>query len=172
MSEGTLVLILAYVALAALLVTALVATRLPLLIKTALTLAVFGLYVASYEGWLSVQGWPTATQPLPKRFLLHASVIEEPNPSAGTEGRVYVWISDLVDGKPENYPRAYRLDYDKALHSDLEAALRNMRDGKVQLGRVTEIIEHPDRPTDLTRLGERRDTIEFYDLPDPALPEK
>lgn len=172
MSEGTLLLILAYVALAALLTTALIATRLPLVIKGLITLAGLGLYVISYVGWQSVQGWPTAAKPLPDRFLLHASVIQEPDRASGAEGVIYVWLSDLGDGRPADQPRAFRIAYDKALHADLEEALRNMRNGNVQLGRVNRMARDPDHPTDLTRLGERREVIEFYDLPDPALPEK
>lgn len=172
MSEGILLLVLAYVALAALLVTSLIKTRLPLLVKAALTLAAIGLYVASYVGWRAVQGWPSPVTPLPERFVLHASVIDEPDPAAGTDGMIYVWLSDLVDGQPAEQPRAYRLTYDKPLHTELEEALRNMRNGNIQLGRVTRITDSPDRPTDLKRLGEQRDLIEFYDLPDPALPEK
>jgi len=171
-SEGILLLVLAYVALTALLVTALISTRLPLLVKAFLTLATIGLYAASYLGWQSVQGWPAPLKPLPERFLLHASVIQEPDQAAGTEGVIYIWLSDLVDGVPSEQPRAYRLAYDKPLHADLEEALRNMRNGNIQLGRVTRITDTPDRPTDLTRLGEYRDVIKFYDLPDPALPEK
>ena len=57
MSEGTLLLVLAYVALTALLVTALIATRLPLLVKAILTLTAVGLYAMSYLGWQSAQGW-------------------------------------------------------------------------------------------------------------------
>lgn len=172
MSEGILLLVVAYVALTALLVASLITTRLPLLVKAALTLASLGLYAASYLGWQSVQGWPAAVKPLPGRFLLHASVIEEPDQATGVEGKIYVWLSDLVDGAPADLPRAYRVAYDKDLHSDLEEALRNMRNGKIQLGRVSRMTDRPDRPTDLKRLGEHRDIIKFYDLPDPALPEK
>ncbi|MCB1773384.1 MAG: hypothetical protein KDI88_07185 [Gammaproteobacteria bacterium] len=172
MSEGTWLLVLAYVALTALLITLLLSTRISLLIKVVMALAAFGLYSMSYIGWQSVQGWPTASRPVPARFLLHASVIEEPDPATGDEGVVYVWLSDLVDGRPADQPRAYALPYDKALHADLEEALRNMRNGNVQLGRVSKVTNRPDRPTDLKRLGENRDRITFYDLPDPALPEK
>ena len=172
MNEGTLLLVVAYVALIALLVTALVVTRLPLIIKAMLTLGTVGLYIVSYQAWQLMQGWPAAANRLPARFLLHASVIQEPNKATGAEGMIFVWVSDLAEGKPADDPRAYRLDYNKAVHSDLEEALRNMRNGNVQLGRVTQVTHRPDRPTDLTRLGERRETIEFYTLPDPALPEK
>lgn len=172
MSEGTLLLVLAYVALTALLTTAVLATRLPLVVKTLMTVGVVGLYIATYQGWQSVQGWPAAVRLLPDRFLLHASVIQEPNKATGEEGIIYIWASDLVDGKPADVPRAYRVDYDKPLHTELVDAMRNMRDGKLQLGRMTSERHRPDRPTDLTRLGERRVNIEFYELPDPALPEK
>lgn len=172
MSEGILLLVLAYIALAALLILTLIATRLHLVLKVLLVLGVFVLYVTSYRGWQSSQGWPSGANPLPERFLLHASVTQEPDPVSGDSGHIFVWASDLSDGKPAAQPRAYRLDYTKTLHSDLEEALRNMRNGNVQLGRKKQVIERPDRPTDLTRLGERRTEIEIYSLPDPALPEK
>ena len=172
MNEGIFLLVLAYVALTAFLATALISTRLPLLIKTVLIFATLGLYLASYIGWRAIQGWPVASYPLPERFLLHASVIEEPDKATGSKGEIYIWLSDLIEGTPADLPRAYRVAYDKALHADLEEALRNMRNGNIQLGRVTQVTDRPDRPTDLQRLGERRDRIRFYDLPDPALPEK
>lgn len=172
MTEGILLLVLAYVALAALLLTSLIGTRLPLPIKATLSMGAIGLYIASYLGWQSVQGWPAPVAPLPDRFLLHASVIEEPDQSAGTDGMIYIWLSDLVDGRPAAQPRAYRLAYDKPLHAGLEEALRKMRNGNIQLGRVNRFTDRPDRPTDLKRLGQHRNEIKFYDLPDPALPEK
>ena len=172
MIEGTLLLVLAYVALTALLVTALVTTRLPLPVKAVVAIGAVALYVASYRGWQAIQGWPAATARLPERFLLHASVIEEPDAESGAAGAIFVWASDLAGGGPADSPRAYRLAYGKELHADLDEALRNMRNGTLQLGRVSRVAGTPDRPRDLTGFGEQRETLEFYTLPDPALPEK
>ncbi|MCP3869048.1 MAG: hypothetical protein GY703_13290 [Gammaproteobacteria bacterium] len=171
MNQITLLLVLAYVVLAALVLLTLIKGRLPTLVKLILVIGTSALYFVSYQGWKSSQGWATAT-PLPERFLLHASVIQEPDKSTGSPGSVYIWVSDLVDGKPADEPRAYAVSYDKKLHSDLEDALRGMRNGVVQLGRVTRVTDKPDRPTDVTRMGERREKVEIHALPDPALPEK
>jgi hypothetical protein len=169
--ESVLVLVLAYVALTALLAATLIRARLHWGLKLLLVTAACGLYFVCYQGWREVQGWPVSSQ-LPKRFLLHASVVDEPDKSSGKPGEIFIWASDLIDGKPAKRPRAYRVDYDKALHSNLTDALRNMRNGVVQLGRIRQDNEPVGLPRDYTRMGERRERIEIYSLPDPALPEK
>ncbi len=171
MTESILLLVLAYVALTALLAAALIRARLHWGLKLLLVVAASGLYFISYQGWREVQGWPVSGG-LPQRFLLHASVIEEPDKSSGSPGEIFIWASDLVDGRPSGRPRAYRVDYDKTLHSDLQDALRNMRNGVVQLGRISSDDGTVGLPRDYTRMGERRERIEIYSLPDPALPEK
>ncbi|MCU7840006.1 MAG: hypothetical protein KZQ94_11590 [Candidatus Thiodiazotropha sp. (ex Troendleina suluensis)] len=171
MSESVLLLLLAYVVLAALVAAALIASRFPFLVKLIILLVTTALYFVSYQGWQSAQGWPAKTD-LPERFLLHASVIDEPDKSTGSPGSITIWASDLGSGKPADEPRSYQLDYGKALHSDLDDALRNMRNGIIQLGRITVSNDQSDRPTDFTRFGEKREKIEIYSLPDPALPEK
>ncbi|MEJ2592926.1 MAG: hypothetical protein P8178_16315, partial [Candidatus Thiodiazotropha sp.] len=60
----------------------------------------------------------------------------------------------------------------KAVHSALEDAMQNLRNGTVQLGRARELTDEPEQARDLTRFGERRLQLEFSALPDPALPEK
>ncbi|MES9853342.1 MAG: hypothetical protein ABW170_16110 [Candidatus Thiodiazotropha sp. L084R] len=58
------------------------------------------------------------------------------------------------------------------MHNNLQDALRNLRNGVVQLGRVSSSGGLAGLPRDYTRMGERREKIEIYSLPDPALPEK
>lgn len=171
MTESILLLVLAYVALTALLATSLIRARLHWGLKLLLVLAACGLYFVSYQGWREVQGWPVSSNP-PNRFLLHAAVIDEPDKRSGAPGEIFIWVSDLVEGKPSGRPRAYRIDYEKRLHNDLQDALRNMRNGVVQLGRISQEKGPVGVPKDYTRMGERRERIEIYSLPDPALPEK
>lgn len=171
MTEVLFGLVIAYVFLLALLMLMLLYTRWPWLLKAVMLLLVGGFYLLSYKVWQQAQGWPT-TAALPERFLLHASVIEEPDQRKGSKGRIFVWASDLASHRPAAQPRAYRLPYDKALHSTLEDAMQNMRNGIVQLGHAREVTENPDQARDLTRFGEHRVQLEFSALPDPALPEK
>jgi hypothetical protein len=171
MTEVLFGLVLAYVFLLALLMLMLLYTRWPWLLKAVMVLLVCGFYLLSYKVWREAQGWPS-TAALPERFLLHASVIEEPDQSKGSKGQIFVWASDLAGHRPAAQPRAYRLPYDKQVHSALEDAMQNMRNGIVQLGHAREMQEDPSQPRDLTRFGEHRRELEFTALPDPALPEK
>jgi Ca2+/Na+ antiporter len=171
MTEVLFGLVIAYVFLLALLMLMLLYTRWPWLIKAVMVLLVCGFYLFSYKVWRQAQGWPS-TAALPERFLLHASVIEEPDQRKGSQGQIFVWASDLVDHRPAAEPRAYRLPYDKAVHSALEDAMQNLRNGTVQLGRAREVTDDPEQARDLTRFGERRLQLKFSALPDPALSEK
>jgi hypothetical protein len=171
MNEVLFGLVLAYVFLLAMLALMLLNTRWPWLLKLLMVVSVSGFYLLSYKVWSEAQGWPS-TSTLPERFLLHASVIEEPDQSKGLEGEILIWASDLAGHRPAAEPRAYRLAYDKQLHGELEEALKNMRNGIVQLGRSSEMRDDPQQARDLTRFGEQRKQIEFFALPDPALPEK
>jgi hypothetical protein len=171
MSESVLVLLLAYVALAALVAAALISSRYPLLIRLFIVVFTTVLYFVSYQGWQSVQGWPARVE-VPERFQLHASIVDEPEKTTGSPGSITIWATDLSSGEPADSPRAYRMNYTKELHSDLEDALRNMRNGIIQLGRRTAVADKHDQPLDFTRIGEVREKIEIYSLPDPALPEK
>ncbi|PVV05898.1 MAG: hypothetical protein B6D77_17405 [gamma proteobacterium symbiont of Ctena orbiculata] len=171
MSESLLLLLLAYVALAVLAAAALIASSFPILIRAFIVVSTTALYFISYQGWQAVQGWPARID-VPQRFLLHASVVDEPDKTTGSPGTITLWATDLSSGEPADDPRAYNLEYNKELHSNLDDALRNMRNGIIQLGRKTAVAKKPGQPLDFTRIGEQRDKIEIYSLPDPALPEK
>ena len=155
----------------ALLALSLIFSRLPVLAKVLLLIITAGAYIFAYQGWKEAQGWP-ATTSLPEQFLLHASVIEEPDPETGTAGRIFLWASTLQDAYPADQPRAYELPYGKELHSRLAEALRQQRNGKVQLGSLQDDQGRMiNKNTDIT--ADKRNTmIKFSDLPDPALPEK
>lgn len=172
MKEILLMLVIAYVFLAALLLLVLFYSRLSFWLKCLLTLVACGFYGLSYHTWQQAQGWPSHTQ-LPKRFLLHAAVIEEPNPKTIPKGRLFIWASDLKGNRPADTPRAYSLPYSKEVHSTLEDALRNLRNGNMQMGELkAENLIDQQNPLDRSRLGETRNKILFSDIPDPALPEK
>ncbi|MES9834111.1 MAG: hypothetical protein ABW139_17885 [Candidatus Thiodiazotropha sp. DIVDIV] len=171
MTESTMLLVLAYVALTALISLSLIRAPLHWSLKLVLIVTASALYFVSFQGWRDVQGWPVSSS-LPLRFQLHAAVIEEPDKRTGSAGTIFVWVTDLSDGEPDERPRAYRVNYEKELHNNLQDALRNLRNGVVQLGRVSSSGGLAGLPRDYTRMGERREKIEIYSLPDPALPEK
>ena len=172
MSEMLMLLVVAYIFLLALLVLVLIYGRIPWLAKLALVIMASGLYWVSYQGWKQVQGWPSQAE-LPDKFLLHASVIEEPNQEQGTNGQIFIWGSNLQGNKPAGEPRAYSLPYDREVHSSLQDALRNQRNGNVQIG-VKERSKATQNaaPVNVRQLGEVHEKLKFTELPDPALPEK
>lgn len=171
MTEIQTLLITVYVLLAALLVLVLVYGRLHFVLKLMLVIGVAALYHFSYQGWKQVQGWPSQT-PLPEHFLLHASVIEEPDQEKGSMGHIFIWASTLEGSFPATEPRAYVMAYDQKIHSSLEDALRNMRNGNVQLGARKKTLTDSNKSQYLEGVGEENFTLEFSPLPDPELPEK
>ena len=113
-------LLLAYCAILALLVLALLWSRWPAWMKGLLVVAATVLYFHGDELAHRVAGFPSA-DPLPPRFVLLAAVIEEPG--AKGPGALYVWANALEDGKPAAQPRAYRLAYRKDLHALLDECI-------------------------------------------------
>lgn len=171
MTEIQTILIIAYVLLAALLLLVLVYGRLYFGFKLILVIMVAALYHFSYQGWKEVQGWPSQTS-LPEYFLLHASVIDEPDQVEGNKGQIFIWASELKGSFPASEPRAYVLPYDQDVHSSLEDALRNMRNGVVELG-AKKSREAGSKSADYRfGVGEENFILKFTPLPDPALPEK
>lgn len=171
MTEIQTILIIAYVLLAALLLLVLVYGRLHFVFKLMLVVMVAALYHFSYQGWKQVQGWPSQTT-LPDNFILHASVIDEPDQEKGSKGQIFVWASELKGSFPSSEPRAYVLPYDQEVHSSLEDALRNMRNGVVELG-AKKSREAGTKNADFRYgIGDENFILEFTPLPDPALPEK
>lgn len=172
MTEMLTLLVLAYIFLLAMLVLVVTHGRLHWLLKLGLVALAGGFYLVSYQGWKQVQGWPSRVS-LPDKFLLHASVIEEPDQEAGTSGQIFVWASNLEGNKPAGEPRAYELPYDREVHSALEDALRNQRNGNVQIGtKEGNKAARDGAPANVRQLGAVHDKLKFSNLPDPALPEK
>ncbi len=171
MNQAVLGLTLTYVALAALVLAIFLLTRLPVWIKFAFILTISGFYYLTFYSLQGMLGWPTQ-QALPEQFQLLASSITEPDEEEGTDGRIHIWATAFVDNAPAAEPRAYELPYDLELHSALEAALKEQRRGNIQLGKKIEAETTDDIAKDLSKYGEVREQIEFFDLPDPEVPEK
>jgi hypothetical protein len=163
---------LAYTSLIGIAVLSLIYSRWHWLLKLLLVCMVLVFSGYSYQGWKQAQGWPTDVE-VPERFLLNGAVVEEPFPEKGTEGNIFLWLSDLAGNKLSPEPRAYRLAYDEKLHVDIQQALSRMRDGKLQIGQYKPAKKEVTSAKFKNRLGNvAKKNIRFTDLPDPALPEK
>ena len=126
-------------------------------------------YFGAYLTLRDAQGWATS-EVVPPKFIFLASVIEEPVKDK-SKGEIFVWLQPLVDNRPSGEPRAYRLDYDKGLHSLFEEAIKKTRRGNAQMGSNEPRVGHRSfswfRPA-----GNDTLQIRLRDLPASQLPEK
>lgn len=153
--------------LAALCAAALLWSRWPAALKALLVLGVSAYLFVAYDVLRELGGLPS-DEPLPPRFVLLASVIEEP--AARRAGALYLWVHAIEDGRPAAQPRAYRLPYAKDLHAVLNDATRRAREGVTQIG-TTE----PKRgrgSLSWLRPGRDEQVLKIGDMPSPQLPEK
>jgi hypothetical protein len=156
-----------FVALALTALLALAGSRWPVWAKALLVGGVTGLYFAADAALEGVWGRP-ARAVLPERFVLVSAVIEEPSKTG--PGALYVWLRAIDKGAPAREPRAYRLPYEKDLHTMLDDGLRRMRDGTSQMGSA----EPKSGPQGFSWLlpGHIEQVVKIRDLPIPQLPEK
>lgn len=160
-----------YVALAAILLGIFFLAKIPAWIKFVCVIMMSGFYYLNYYSLNGLLGWPTR-QEIPEQFQLMASSINEPDESTGEPGSIHIWGTSFIDNKPAKEPRAYVLPYDLELHAALDEALQKQRQGKIQLGRRLEETDESLLPKDTSRYAQKQHRLEFYDLPDPELPEK
>ena len=130
------------------------------------------LYVVTYLSLPPLLGWPTRAQP-PERFRLIAADVVQPDKSTGAKGMIYLWLKDLDDFSGRNQPRAYKLAYSSELHEIVIKAKSKLNKGMPQLGELKMPLDPNIQEVDtLRRAGQKSVQIEFYDLPDPLIPEK
>lgn len=162
-----LALILSFAALALMCVLALLWSRWPAWLKGILVVGVTVFYFYADSVVHQLSGWPSPDA-LPERFVLLAAVIEEP--SAKTNGALYVWVNAIENGKPGAQPRAYRLPYAKDVHSMLNEGLKKVRQGVSQMG--TSEPKVGKGGISWLRPGNDEQVVKIRDLPVPQLPEK
>ena len=162
-----LALILSFAALALMCVLALLWSRWPAWLKGILVVSVTVFYFYADSVVHQLSGWPSPDA-LPERFVLLAAVIEEP--SARTDGALYVWANAIENGKPAAQPRAYRLPYSKDVHSMLNEGIKKVRQGVSQMG--TSEPKVGKGGTSWLRPGNDEQVVKIRDLPVPQLPEK
>lgn len=171
MNEVLVTLTLAYLMVIGLLLLVLINSPIRWWFKWLLIVIVSGFGWVSYLGWKESQGWP-ATVAAPDKFLLHFAVIEEPDEGAGTEGAIYLWLTDLYQNELAAEPRAYRLPYEQAMHAKVESAMRRAKAGNLQLGIRKGGDDLPEVKQYRKELGDHALDLEFVPVPDPELPEK
>ena len=170
MTTGILMLAVTYAALLVLVVSLWLHSRHAVWLKVGVSALVLLFCVTTYRGVWELTGWPTG-EVLPERFLLLGSWIQEPDKTENTQGEIALWAVAIRDDGPAEDPRSYRLPYGAELHQGLQEAQRRMGQGRLQMGQ--RVLEGGQRnPRAAMRFAPDQLKIEFYDLPDPALPEK
>ncbi len=171
MIEPTTLLALLYITLAFIALYACLRRSTPWVIKGVLIVGTTLLFFYSYNAHRGLAGWP-ADEAMPKRFVLLATVIEEPNKEKALEGRLIVWVNAIEDGKPVKNPRAYVLPYQKEWHALLNESMKKNRQGITQLGSV----EPNPGPTSglswLRGVNNAQIKLKLTDMPPAQLPEK
>ena len=168
---GRFELIAAYVALAALLLSLNLWTRIRWWIKASAIIVTTGFFFVSFLGVKHLLGWPTDDR-LPDRFELVYAVINEPIEASNTPGAIYLWVLKLpgdgaldeedvytpgvIDTRidPEEVPRAYKLPYDRETHREVIEAQLKIADAYFDDGSYDEALSyyrdfadlHPQNP--------------------------
>jgi hypothetical protein len=165
----TLALVISFAALLGVAVSALLWSRWPAWSKGLLALGAGAFSFYGYGAVLELGGLPTQ-EPLPPRFLMLAAAVDEPVGKNG--GSIFLWVSAIVEGRSGLAPRAYRLNYSKHLHTQVDEGLKRSKDGVAQMG--TAEIKQPGNRLGLGWLkpGADEQEIKIRDLPSPQLPEK
>lgn len=167
MSAAVMGLAVGYVLLAAVLVVMCLATRYHWLLKAVLVVAVSALYVVNAKSLKGLLGWPI-TDPLPSAFRLLSAQVYEPDKLTDSKGVIYFWLVPTETRVGWSRPRAYEMPYDAELHAKIVKAKSQMQNGVPQLGQVGEAsgMIDPQAP------GKVDLSIDFYDMPSGALPDK
>jgi len=163
----SLAVILSFVVLVLLCTLALVYSRWPTWLKGVLVLGVTVFYFYADDVVHQLSGWPSPDA-LPERWVLLAAVIDEP--SAKSNGALYVWVNAIDNGKPAAQPRSYKLPYTKDLHALLNEGMKKARQGVTQMG--TAEPRPGKRGVSWLRPGNDEQDVKIRDLPSPQLPEK
>lgn len=164
----SLAIVLAFAALLLVTLLALLWSRWPGWMKGLLVVAVTALYFVGHDAVHQIWGIPS-TDALPERFVMLASVVEEPTTRAG--GAIYLWVSEPREGGPLLAPRAYKLPYSKPLHTQVEEGLRKGKNGIAQMG-TAQAKPGNGRGVGWLKPGNDEQEIRIRDLPAPQLPEK
>jgi hypothetical protein len=165
-------------------------TRLPLVLRGGVAIAVVTLIFVTYRGIGELRGLPSDIAP-PERFRLYWAQIDEPDKLTGAPGSIFLWIRELdPDYFPIGLPRAHQLPYSDELAELVIGAMQQIEAGEDVAGEVEVEDEDEETAEELiaeanqeanessgTRIGQRFIDVDFgslrFDLaPAPVTPRK
>jgi hypothetical protein len=181
---------LSYVVLAVLLLSLNLASRWHWGIKAAAIAVTTVFFGVSYTSIAGLIGWPTEAH-VPVHFQLDWGTVVEPDKLNGAPGAIFLWLEALDENNmPAGTPRAFRVPYSRELADRIGHARERIEQGIEQAGSardldMPEVPADQDRrlagtmrqneegsPSDPTAFIQHMPSIEFQDMPPPALPPK
>ena len=165
----SLALIIGFAVLLTLCALALLWSTWPAWTKALLAVGVAVFAFVGHDAVRELGGLPSS-EPLPPRFLMLAAAVDEPT-SKG-EGSIFMWVSEIVEGRTGLAPRAYRVRYTKNLHTQIDEGLRRSKDGVSQMGTVEIKLAGNKGGLGWLKPGADEQEVKIRDLPSPQLPEK
>lgn len=158
-------LIVAYVALALVLLSIHIYSNWTPWIKGAVTVLGVVMCIVTYNSYPKITGWPVTTDRLPSRLYLLAIEIVEPD-------TVFLWARDLDQGMGFTKPRAYELPYSKTLHELSERARGRLKRGIAIIAEIDAVSGVAGEVTDDDGVVVKQSRIRFVDAPQGLVPEK
>lgn len=165
-------LIAAYILIAVLLLSLNLYSRWSWQVKAGAIIVTTFFYIVTYISFSPLLGWPTQESP-PGNFRLIAAHVQQPNKVTGDEGAIYLWLAHIENLATGSAPRAYEFPYSNGLYEKIVAANAKLNKGVALLGEFEEFDEmNMVQVEDSARMGKESINIQFYDLPDPLIPDK
>jgi len=180
-----------YLVIAVLLLSLNLTSRWHWTVKAAAIATTTGFFAVSYVSIGGLIGWPSEAR-MPEHFQLHWATVVEPDKLNGLPGSIYLWVEALDEANmAAGTPRAFRVPYSRELADRIARAKERIEQGKEQAGTARDLDLPDSEPDEDRRLagappreGEPASTgdptafiqhmpsIEFDDMPPPALPPK
>lgn len=160
----TTALIIAYIALAMLLLGFNLYSSWNWIVKSISNVVMVLFFAVVYHSWPALLGWPTERD-LPPQFYLHAVNIAEPD-------RIYLWGTEFRYGMAQTQPRAYSLPYTAALHDKVDKASRKLKKGLPVIGQITSGMSTSTETSSLEQIRSNDQQVEFVDAPQGLIPGK
>ena len=180
-----------YVLIAVLLLNLNLASRWHWGMKAAAIVITTCFFGVSYFSTTGLIGWPSDAR-VPEHFQLHWATVVEPDKLNGLPGSIYLWIEGLdKNDMPAGAPRAFRVPYSRELADRIGHAKERIEQGADQLGTARDLETPEGEPDadrrlagapprqgepvstgDPTAFIQHQPSIEFEDMPPPALPPK
>lgn len=181
MIEERLFLIVAYVAIAALLLSFYFYSTFSTTLKNVTILLVTLFYFFTWYSLEGILGWPSQ-QDMPDKFRILWIDIQEPQKKNDHEGEIYFWIKSLNSLElPDGKPRAYSIGWSEENAQKAEEALSRMEEGEILNGNISRNILSGDREKSERNIYEEEGSsnteagepsFEFKEIAPPTLPPK